>query len=181
VGGQRGGFVVGARLRFYLAGGEGHYRLLNPNGSETLDRPPPFQTLKVGDLTVFYPADWSADDPKSSGAIDLWPPESSTPGMSFIAVEPLGPCGDLDARRVALLAEIATYLNSELIAERALRRGEGFELQYRWIDAPGQTPSFHNWERYGCRSGRLYRVRLNSVDGEFERLRGVAWAVMEGL
>ncbi|MBF0170863.1 MAG: hypothetical protein HQK87_07230 [Nitrospinae bacterium] len=167
--GQRGSFGVGMRRRLFMRATGAGYRLLSPDGSESLAERPrfPYRELREKGWRMFVPTAWT-DEPAPIGRGNiLWPPEGETPTMSHVSVEPYadacGGAGLLERTRT----EVKGYLAGEIVRESGGRPGEPYDIEYRWKDEPGQTTPFVNVDRFVCSDAVGWRLRFASTDEEY--------------
>jgi len=169
-GGQRSSFVVGKSYTLFLKanGSDGSYKLLHPNGSSPL-KSPTVHTYSGRGISLQYPESWSVDD-GFKARISLWPPEGKRPLVSSISIEPKPyACDALKEQKRKLLAEISTYIDSDVKQLGPIKGAQGFELIYSWKDDPAQQASFINHDRYICgENGVLFLLRYASREDEYQ-------------
>jgi len=179
--GQRGFLAEGKRFKLFLNkdSASDHYKLLHPNGSSRL-KSPNVKKYSGRGIRLQYPESWSLDDGFKT-RISLWPPERKGPLMSSISIEPkLYACNVLKEQKRKLLAEISSYIDSDIQQLSPIKGGQGFELIYSWKEDQAQQTSFINHDRYLCgENGVVFLLRYASREDEYRLFQQSAVAVFE--
>ena len=78
------------------------------------------------------------------------------------------------------MAQISSYIDSDIRQLCPIKGGQGFELSYSWKEDQAQQTSFINHDRYLCgENGVVFLLRYASREDEYRLFQQSAVAVFE--